>query len=63
MFLGIIACLFVFVVTGTGATDIALFDYSVVSFKILFVIYKDPSCSDSISMLSVLLKLVLVLLL
>jgi len=30
MFLGITAYLFMFVVTGTGATDIALSDHSVV---------------------------------
>ena len=60
MLLGIIACLFMFIVIGTSATDIASSDCSVISSKVLFVICKDPSCSDSTSMLSILLKLVLV---
>jgi len=62
MFLGIIACLFVFVVTGTSVIDIVLSDYFIVLSKVLFVIYKDPSHSDSASMSSVLLELILVLL-
>ena len=60
MFFGIIAYLFMFVVTGTGATDIASSDHSIVLSKILFVIYKDPSHSNSVSMSSGLLKLILV---
>jgi len=56
------AYLFVFFVTGPGATDIALSNHSVVLFKVLFVICKNPSHSYSISMLFVLLELVLVLL-
>ena len=63
MFLDITACLFVFVVTGTGATDITSSDRSVVLSEVLFVICKDPSHSDSVSMLSVLLELIFVLLL
>jgi len=55
MFLGITAYSFVFVVTGTDATDIASSDHSVVSSKVLFVICRDPSYSDSTSMLFVLL--------
>ena len=55
MFLGMTACLFMFVVTGASATDTALSDCSVVLFKVSFVIYKDPSCSDSVSMLFILL--------
>ena len=55
MFLGMTAYLLVFVVTSTGAIDIASSDHSIVLFKVLFVIYKDPSCSDNTSMLSVLL--------
>jgi len=63
MFLDITACLFVFVVTGTSATDIASSDRSVVLSEVLFVICKDFSHSDSISMSSILLELILVLLL
>ena len=62
MFLGITACLFMFVVTGTGATDIAPSDCSVVSSEVLFVICQDLSYSDNTFILSVLLELVLVLL-
>jgi len=62
MFLGITACLLVFIVTGTGATDIASSDHSVVLSEVSFVICKDSSCSDNASMLSVLLELILVLL-
>jgi len=51
-----------FVVTGTDATDIALSDCSVVLSEVLFVICKNPSHSDSASMLSIHLELVLVLL-
>ena len=61
MFLGITVCLLVFIVTGTGATDIASSDRSVVSSEVSFVICKDSSRSDSASMLFVLLELVLVL--
>jgi len=61
MFLGMTAYLFVFVVTGPGATDIALSNRSVVLFKVLFVICKNSSHSYSASMSSVLLELVLVL--
>jgi len=50
-----------FVVTGASATDTALSDCSVVLSKVSFVISKNPSHSDSISMSSVLLELVLVL--
>ena len=62
MFLSITAYLFVFVVTGTGATDIALSDCSVVLSEVSFVIRKDSSHSNSVSMSSVLLEFVLVLL-
>jgi len=47
MFLGITACSFVFVVTGSSTLDIALSDHSIVSSEVLFVIYKDPSYSDN----------------
>jgi len=60
IFLGTIAYLFVFIITSTGAIDIALSDHSIVLSKILFVICKDPSHSDSASILSVFLKLILV---
>ena len=63
MFLDITACLFVFVVTDTSATDIASSDRSVILSEVLFVICKDSSHSDSVSMSSVLLELILVLLL
>jgi len=53
----------VFVITGAGAIDIASSDHSVVLSKVLFVICKNPSRSDSTSMLSILLELILVLLL
>ena len=56
---GIIACLFMFVVIGAVATDISLSDFSVVLSKILFVICKDSSHSNSTSMSSILLELVL----
>jgi len=62
MFLGITAYLFTFFVTGTSATDIISSDCSVVSSKVLFVICKDPSHSNSVFMLSVLLGIILVLL-
>ena len=62
IFLGMTTCSLVFVVTGTGATDITSSDHSIVLSKVLVVIYKDPSHSDSASMLSVLLELILVLL-
>ena len=62
MFLGITAYLFMFVITGTSATDIASSDCSIVLTKISFVICKDPSHSDSASMLFILLELILVLL-
>jgi len=52
-----------FVVTGTSATDITLSDCSIVLSEVLFVICKDSSHSDSTSILSILLELVLVLLL
>jgi len=62
IFLGITACLLVFVVTGTNVIDIALSNHSIVLSKVSFVICKDSSRSDSTSMLSILLELVLVLL-
>ena len=51
-----------FVVASTSATDIALSDCSVVSSEVLFIICKDPSYSNNISMSFILLELVLVLL-
>ena len=51
-----------FVVTCTGAIDIALSDCFIVSSEISVVICKDPSCSNSTSMSSVFLELILVLL-
>jgi len=62
MFLSITACLLLFIVAGTGATNISLSDHSFVSSEASFIIYKDPSLSDSTSMSSVYLELVLVLL-
>ena len=53
MFLGIIACLLLFIVAGTSVTNISLSNH-------LFKIYKNPSLSNSASILSVCLKLVLV---
>ena len=58
----IVACLLSFVVAGAGAADISLSDRSYVSSEALFVIYKDPSLSDSTSILFVHLELILVLL-
>ena len=46
MFLGITACLLLFVVAGTGATDISLSDCLYVSSKALFMICKNPSLSQ-----------------
>ena len=51
-----------FIVAGTGATDILLSDHSLVSSETLFMICKNPSLSDSASILSICLELVLVLL-
>ena len=62
MFLGITACLFMFIVTSTSAIDIASSDHFVVSSEVLFMICKDSSYSNSVSILSILLELVLVLL-
>ena len=62
MLFGITAYSLVFIITGTYATDITSSNCSIVSSEILFMIYKDPSLSNSTSMLSVLLELVLVLL-
>jgi len=61
---GITACLLSFVVAGAGAgaADISLSDHSYVSSEALFVICKDPSLSDSTSISSVHLELILVLL-
>ena len=62
MLFGIIAYSLVFVITGISATDIALSDCSVILSKVLFVICKDSSLSDSASMsLFILLELILVL--
>ena len=58
MFLGITAYLFVFIVTGTSATDITSSDCSIILSEVSFVICKDPSYSNSVSMSSVLLELV-----
>jgi len=55
MFLGMTVYSLVFVITGIGATNIASSEVSV-------MICKDPSHSDSASMLSVLLELILILL-
>ena len=61
MFFGIPACAFSLVAAaaGTGATDISV---SICSYSLeaSFVIYRDPSCSDNVSILFVLLELVLV---
>jgi len=59
---GIAAYLLLFVVAGAGAVDISLSDCSYVSSKASFVICKDSSLSDSTSILSVHLELILVLL-
>ena len=62
MLLGIIACSLLFVVAGTGATDISSSDHLLISSEALFIICKNPSLSNSILILSVCLKLILVLL-
>ena len=62
MFLDVIACLLLFIVADTDSTDISLSDHSFVSFKASFVICKNPSLSNSISISSVHLDFVLVLL-
>jgi len=51
-----------FVAVGAGATDISSSDHLYVSSEALFVICKDPSFSDNVSILSIRLELVLVLL-
>ena len=61
MFFGIIAYSFVFIVTNTGATDIASSDCSVVLSEVLFVICKNSNHSNSASMSPVLLELILFL--
>ena len=60
MFLGITAYSLVFVIIGTGTSDITVSDCSIVSSEDLFVICKDSICSDSTSMLSILFELILV---
>ena len=62
MLFGIAACLLSFVVAGAGAIDISSSNCLYVSSEALFMIYKDPSFSDSASILSVCLELILVLL-
>jgi len=62
MLFSIIAYALSLIVTGASATDISLSDHLYISSKALFVIYKDPSLSDSASILSVHLELILVLL-
>ena len=57
--LGIIACLFMFIIdAGAGAVDISVSNH-LYSSKALFVICKNPSCCDNTSISSVLLKIVL----
>ena len=58
----IIACSLLFIVTGAGATDISLSDHLFVSSEASFIIYKNPSLSNSASILSICLELILVLL-
>ena len=62
MFLDIMACLLLFVIASTSATDIFLSDYLYVSSEALFVICKNSSLSDNASISSVHLELILVLL-
>jgi len=57
--LGIIACSFMFIIgAGASVVDISVSNY-LYSFKTLFVICKNPSCCDNVSILSILLKLIL----
>jgi len=57
--LDIIACLFMFIIdAGTGVVNISISDH-LYSSEALFMICKDSSCSDNISILSVLLELIL----
>ena len=62
MFLGVIACSLLFIIASTGTIDISVSDHSYVSSEASFVICKNPSLSDSASILFVCLELVLVLL-
>jgi len=62
MLFGITAYLLLFVITGAGAIDISLSDHLLVSSEALFVIYKNPSLSNSISISFVRLELILDLL-
>ena len=51
--------LLLFIVAGTGATDISLSNCSFILLEVLFIICKDPSLSDNASILSVLYELIL----
>ena len=62
MLFSIIAYALLLIVTSASATDISLSDCLYISSKALFVICKDPSLSDSASILSVHLELISVLL-
>ena len=62
MFLDITACSLLFIVTSASAADISLFNCLYIPSKALFVICKDPSLSNSVSISSIYLELVLVLL-
>ena len=62
IFFGITACTLLFVVTGTGALDISLSDCLYVSSKALFIICKNLNFSNSASISSVHLELILILL-
>ena len=62
MLFSIIAYALSLIVTGASATDISLSDCLYISSKASFVICKDPSLSDSASILSVHLELISVLL-
>ena len=62
MLLGIIACFLLFVVASTGTIDISLSNCLLILPEASFVICKDPSLSNSASILSIYLELILVLL-
>ena len=62
MLFSIMACVLSFIVANTCTTNISSFDYLYVFSEALFIICKDLSLSNSTSILSIYLKLVLVFL-
>ena len=59
MLFGMTACMFSFIVAGAGAADISVSIYLYL-LKAFSVIYRDPSCSDNVSISFILLELILV---